>query len=187
MRKRPSPEGARGSRRGRRAAGAWLLLAGFAAAASALLHAQAEKGVIGDRVDRVRQAQATEQADQKADTTPWTPAKIVINLDARCPVVTALGYFGAFAVSDADPAKAFELQARFAQLQKTAQPIADELKKMATTNSFTGKKFPAALNPRLNVLSAELYGEIQKLYGDEATAELRSYVATQTQGAYVAD
>ncbi|HVU36940.1 MAG TPA: hypothetical protein VHC95_01260 [Opitutales bacterium] len=187
MRKRPSPEGARFSRRGLRAAGAFLLVAGLAAATSAILRAQAEKGVIGDRVDRVHTAQAAAQTEQVADTTAWTPPKIILNLDARCPVVTALGYFGAFATSDPDPAKAAELQSRYAQLQKTAQPIADELKKIATANAFAGRKFPAALNPRLNVLSAELYGEILKLYGDEAAAEFRRYVATQTQGAYVPD
>jgi hypothetical protein len=58
---------------------------------------------------------------------------------------------------------------------------------MATTNAFAGRKFPAALRPRLNVMCADLYGQILKLYGDEPLAELKHYVATQTQDVYVPD
>jgi hypothetical protein len=144
--------------------------------------AQADKGIISERIDRLQGAQAQQAAQQKAAIEPWSPAKIVINLDARCPVVTALGYFGAFATADADPAKAVELQSRYAELQKTAQPIADELKKMAVGNTFVGPKFPDALSQRLEVLCGTLYGEVLKLYGDAGLAELKQYVAEQSQG-----
>ncbi len=181
MRKRPCPERFR----------AWVAiacgLAGVILAATAGLHAQGEKGIVGDRLDRVRQAQAVQQSEQKADAETWGAAKIVINLDARCPVITTLGYFGAFATVDTDPAKSAELASRYAQLQKAAQPLAVELKAMATGNTFAGRKFPAALVPRLNVMCAELYGQIGKLYGDEALAELKRYVATQAQGVYIPD
>ncbi len=147
--------------------------------------AQADKGIISERIDRLQGAQAQQAAQQKAEVEPWSPAKIVINLDARCPVVTALGYFGAFATTDADPAKAAELLSRYAELQKTAQPIADELKKMAVGNTFVGTKFPDSLNQRLGVLCGTLYGEVLKLYGDAGLAELKQYVAEQSQGSVV--
>jgi len=160
------------------ALGLWLAI-------TPLALAQADKGIISDRQERLQGAQAEQAAQQKADVEIWTPAKIVINLDARCPVVTALGYFGAFATADADPAKAAELQSRYAQLQKTAQPIADELKKMAVGNTFVGTKFPESLNQRLEVLCGSLYGEVLKLYGDDGLAELKQYVAAQSQGSVV--
>lgn len=181
MRKRPCPK--------RLGAGtvAGLVVAGLILAATVGLRAQGEKGIVSDRLDRVREAQTEQQTAQKADTETWTAAKIVINLDARCPVITALGYFGAFATTDTDPAKATELQSRFAKLQAAVRPLADEIKKMATTNTFSGRKFPVALRPRLNVMCADLYGEILKLYGDEALAELKHFVSTQAQGVYVPD
>ncbi len=148
-------------------------------------HAQAGKGVIGDRVDRVQGAQAQQAAQQLADVEPWSPAKIIINLDARCPVVTALGYFGAFATADKDPAKAAELQTRFTQLQKTVQPLAEAIKQMAAGTKFAGRSFPETLVPKLQVMSSDLFAEIAKLYGDAGLAELKQYLATQSQGAVV--
>ena len=163
---------------------AWVGL-GLWLGSAVLAQAQADKGIISERQDRLQGAQVEQAAQQKADTEPWSPFKIVINLDARCPVVTALGYFGAFATADADPAKAAQLQSRYAQLQQTAQPIADELKKMAVGNTFVGTKFPDSLNQRLDVLCGELYGEVLKLYGDAGLAELKQYLAEQSQGAVV--
>jgi hypothetical protein len=186
MRKRRSPKGADLPSR------LWALwrvrsvLAGGVLAASTLcLRAQTDKGLTTDRADRVEQAQVQQADTVKADTEVWVPAKIILNLDARCPVVLALGYFGAFDANDPDPAKAAVLQARFAQLQKAAQPIAVELKQMALSTSFVGQKFPSALNPRLEALSGELYGTVLKLYGDDGLAELKEYVALSTEGAVV--
>ena len=183
MRRKPSLEG----RRWRVFASTVLALADIGLAATAYLRAQADKGVISDRLDRIQQAQAEQQSVMQADAEVWSPSKILINLDARCPVITTLGFFAAFASSDPDPAKAAELQSRYAELQKIAQPMADELKKMATTNPFVGRKFPAALSPRLKVMSAQLYGEVLKLYGDDSLADLKSYVATQSEGVYAQD
>jgi hypothetical protein len=149
------------------------------------LHAQADKGLGSDRVDRVEHAQVQQADTLKADTEVWTPAKIILNLDARCPVVLSLGYFGAFATSDKDPAKAAALQAKFVELQKTVQPIAEELKKMAVSTPFVGQKFPSELNPQMETLCGQLYGEVLKLYGDGGLAELKEYVAVSTQGAVV--
>jgi len=186
MRKRRSPKGA--LRPCRVQAWPWVrfaLTGGLVLATTVSLCAQSDKGLTADRVDRVDRAQ-TQQADNlKADTEVWAPAKIILNLDARCPVVTTLGYFGAFATSDKDPVKAAALQARFSDLQKTAQPIAAELKQMAVGTAFVGRTFPASLNPRLDALCGELYGEVLKLYGDEALTELKQYVATSAQGAVV--
>ncbi len=162
-----------------------LALLGFALAVPMVAHAQADKGIIGDRVDRVQGAQAQQAAQQKADAEPWSPAKIIINLDARCPVVTALGYFGAFANADKDPAKSAELQARYAQLQKTIQPMADELKKLAVETTFVGPKFPETILPRLQVMSGDLFAAVAKLYGEAGLGELKQYMATQSQGVVV--
>jgi len=162
-----------------------LLVGGFVVASTVCLHAQADKGVTSDREDRVQQAQVQQAETLKADAEVWTPAKIILNLDARCPVVLTLGYFGAYAMSDNDPAKAAALQSRYAELQKTVQPIAAELKQMAVSTSFVGQKFPAALNPRLEALAGELYGAVLQLYGDDALNELKQYVAVSAEGAVV--
>jgi hypothetical protein len=125
-------------------------------------------------------AQATAAADlQKAETEPWSPTKIMINLDARCPVVTALGFFGAFATGTPDA------QAKFAQLQQVAQPIAQQLMKLATAAQYVGLTFPPALMPQLNTLKGQLYGAVVKIYGDSALQDLQTYVTTQSEGAVV--
>jgi len=185
MRPRHCPEGWRLRRRLAGWVGALCAGLGLWFSTAPWAQAQADKGIIGDRLDRLQGAQAQQAAQQQAETEVWSPAKIVINLDARCPVVTALGYFGAFAAADADPAKSAELQARYAQLQKTAQPLADEMKKMAVNTTFVGTKFPDSLNQPLQVLCGELYGEVLKLYGDAGLAELKQYVAAQSQGSVV--
>jgi len=186
MRKRRSIKSAEGPGRAWASLPAGLVLAGGIFFSSTVgLHAQADKGLSADRVDRVEHAQVQQAEVVKADTEVWTPAKIILNLDARCPVVLTLGYFGAFATQDKDPAKAAALQTKFAELQKTVQPIAAELKQMAVSTPFVGRTFPAALNPRLETLSSELYGEVLKLYGDGGLDELKQYVATSTQGAVV--
>jgi len=178
MRRKRCPEGRARGRAALVGLGLWLGTAAWA-------QAQADKGIIGDRQERLQAAQVQQAAEQQAATEAWTPAKIVANLDAHCPVVTALGYFGAFATTDADPAKAAELQARYAQLQKTAQPLADELKRMAVSTSFVGTKFPESLTQRLQVMCGALYGEVLKLYGDAGLAELKQYLAAQSQGSVV--
>jgi hypothetical protein len=162
-----------------------MLAGGLVAASTVGLYAQSDKGLSSDRVDRVEQAQVQQADTLKADTEVWSPAKIILNLDARCPVVLTLGYFGAFATSDKDPVKAAALQAKFAQLQAAVQPIAEEIKQMAVSTAFVGQKFPSALNPRLEALCGQLYGTILKLYGDGGLAELKQYVALSTQGAVV--
>lgn len=158
---------------------------GLVWAVSGTAFAQADKGVIGDREDRIQGAQSQQAVQKQAEVEPWSPAKIIINLDARCPVVTALGYFGAFATADKDPAKAAELQARYAELQKVVQPMADVLKKMAADTTFAGRSFPEALVPKLQVMCGTLYAEITKLYGDAGLGELKQYLATQAQAVVV--
>jgi hypothetical protein len=186
MRKRRSPRGACLPSRCRSLGRVRLLLAGWLIVASPVcLRAQADKGVTSDREDRVEQAQVQQANTLRADTEVWSPSKIILNLDARCPVVLALGYFGAYATNDKDPAKAAALQSRFVELQKTVQPIAAELKQMAVSTSFVGQKFPATLNPRLEALCGELYGVVLQLYGDEALNELKQYVALSAEGAVV--
>jgi hypothetical protein len=160
---------------------AWAAIFGTVAPAQA----QADKGLINQRIERVERSESQQAAEVKADVEVWTPAKIIINLDARCPVVTTLGYFGAFATADKDPAKTAELQSRYAKLQTAIQPIADELKTMAAGTPFVGQTFPATLEPRLNVLSGKLYDAVAKLYGDTALAELKQYVSSLSQGVIV--
>jgi len=186
MRKRRSPKGAQLLRQAGASWGFRLVLAGgFIVVSTVSLHAQTDKGLGPDRVDRVERAQVQQAETLKADTEVWVPAKIILNLDARCPVVLALGYFGAYATSNQDPAKAAALQAKFVELQTTVRPIAEELKKMAVGTTFVGQKFPASLDPRLDALCGQLYGEVLKLYGDAGLAELKEYVALSTQGAVV--
>jgi len=133
-----------------------------------------------------QQAQATYDANlQKAETEGWSQSKIMINLDARCPAATALGFFGAYASTDADPAKAAEAQARFMQLLAVAQPIAQQLMKLATSAKYVGLTFPPELEPQLNVLQGQLYGAVAKIYGDAALGDLQRYVAAQSQGSVV--
>jgi len=163
----------------------WALVVWAVAGVATQAHAQADKDIVGQRQERIQRVQVQQETKQKADTEVWAPAKIVLNLDVRCPVITALGYFGAFATTDKDPAKAAEALARYAQLQKVAQPIAEELKKIATTTTFMGTTFPSALEPQLNALCGELYGAVLKLYGDDGLNELKQYVATLSQGAVV--
>lgn len=132
------------------------------------------------------QAQQTYNAEvQKAETEEWSSSKVMINLDARCPAATALGFFGAYASTDADPAKAAEAQARFAQLLAVAQPIAQQLMKLATSAKFVGLTFPPELEAQLNILQGQLYGAVAKIYGDAALGDLQRYVAEQSQGAVV--
>jgi hypothetical protein len=160
-------------------------MGGLVVASTVALRAQADKGLGTDRIDRVERSQVQQADTLKADTEVWTPAKIILNLDARCPVVLALGYFAAFATNDKDPAKAAALQAKYGQLQAVAQPIAGEMLQMAVGNSFVGQKFPSALNPRLEALCGQLYGAVLKLYGEGGLAELKQYVALSTQGVVV--
>jgi len=139
-----------------------------------------------DRMTAKQTEQATSQEDlEKAEAEVWSPSKTMINLDARCPVVTTLGFFGAFGNASGDPAKAAEAAAQYAQLQQAAQPIAAELMRIATSNKFVGLTFPSALEPRLNVLRGQLYGAVVKIYGDAAFGELQNYVAAQSQGVLV--
>jgi len=168
----------------------WMGAAGLAVLAlgvPARLPAQTSDVVVQrqellDRMTAKQTAQATSQEDlEKAEAEVWSPSKTMINLDARCPVVTTLGFFGAFGNADGDPAKA----AQYAQLQQAAQPIAAELMKIATSNKFVGLTFPSALEPRLNVLRGQLYGAVVKIYGDAAFGELQNYVAAQSQGVLV--
>jgi hypothetical protein len=149
------------------------------------VHAQADKGILDLRQDRLARAAAKEQAAVQIETEVWTPQKILINLDARCPVVTALGYFGAYGSTDKDPAKAADMQKRFAALQATAQPIAAELVQMGSANKFVGPVFPDALTKRLAVLKAQLTEQISKLYGDASLAEFQKYLAAQSSGVVV--
>src|SRR5471030_2286644 len=105
MRKRRSPKGTRRPHRlgASRRFKSWLA-GGIMVGSTVGLHAQADKGLGSDRVDRVERAQVQQADTLKAETEVWTPAKVVLNLDARCPVVLSLGYFGAFATNDKDPA-----------------------------------------------------------------------------------
>ena len=185
MSTRNCPKGGRWLGRGRSIFAAARVMPGLLLAFPLAVQAQADKGVIGDRVDRIRGAQAQQAAQQQADAALWSPAKIMVNLDARCPVITALGYFGALATADQDSAKAAEMQSRYAQLQKTAQPIADELKKLAANTTFVGQKFPESLVPRLDGLSGQLFAQVLKLYGDAGLADLKLYLAAQSQGVVV--
>ncbi len=162
-----------------------VLAGGLLVVSSVGLQAQSDKGLSADRADRVDRAQVQQADAIKAETEVWSPAKIILNLDARCPVVLALGYFGAYATHDRDPAKAAVLQTRFTQLQKAVEPIAEELKQMAVSTPFVGQKFPTALTPRLEALCGDLYGAVIKLYGDDGLAELKQYVALSSQGAVV--
>jgi hypothetical protein len=174
--------------------GRWMGAAGLAVLAlgwPALASAQtsdvvAQRQEMLDREAAKQQAQQTYQVDlEKSETEVWSPSKTMINLDARCPVVTTLGFFGAFGNASGDPAKASEAAAQYAQLQQVAQPIAAELMKIATSNKFVGLTFPSALEPRLNVLRGQLYGAVVKIYGDAAFGELQNYVSAQSQGVLV--
>jgi hypothetical protein len=133
-----------------------------------------------------QEAQQTYVADmQKAETEVWTPAKVMINLDARCPVVTALGFFGAFASTNADPAKAAEAQAKYAQLLTAAQPISAQLMKIATSTQYVGLTFPPSVVPQLNVLKGQLYEAIEKIYGQSALGDFKIYSAELSAGVVV--
>jgi hypothetical protein len=156
---------------------AWVVINCPAAA-----HAQADKGMIQDRNDRLEMVAARTETQQKAQTEIWPAAKILLNLEARCPVATTLGYFGAQTLGEPDPAKAADELAHYAELQKAAQPLAGDLQKMGT-NAFTGTKFPAALEPQLNALRARLYDAVLKIYGPTALQGLQQYVAAMSQGA----
>ncbi len=152
---------------------------------TATVHAQADKGILDLRQDRLAREAAKQQAVVKIETEVWTSQKILINLDARCPVVTALGYFGAYGSTDKDPVKAADLQKRFASLLATAQPMAAELVQMGSANKFVGPIFPDALAKRLAVLKAQLTEQISKLYGDASLAEFQKYLAAQSSGVVV--
>jgi hypothetical protein len=186
MRSAPCLKGVHPPRRaGARSRWGIILAIAVVLGAAPPVRAQADKGIIDDREDRVNREQSHLQAQQAADTEVWSTAKIVINLDARCPVVTTLGFFAAFATGDQDPAKAAEEQSRYTQLQAAAQPISEEMKKMVAATKFTGQTFPADLDPKLRVLCGQLYAAVAKLYGDDALGELKQYVATLSQGSVV--
>ena len=158
------------------AAPAWAQTSDMVTERQVLLQVEASK----------QQAQQTYDTNlQKAETEEWSPTKVMINLDARCPVATSLGFFGAYASTDADPAKAAEAQARFMQLLAAAQPIAQQLMKLATSAKYVGLTFPPELESQLNVLRGQLYGAVVKIYGDAALGDLQRYVAEQSQGSVV--
>ncbi len=172
-----------------RAARVALLMAGLLAAGPAWAQTSdvvtQRQELLQREASKAQVQQNYDQYIQKAETEDWSPSKVMINLDARCPVVTTLGFFGAFASTDADPAKAAEAQARYAQLLAAAQPIAQQMMKLATSAKFVGLTFPAALAPQLNVLRGQLYGAVVKIYGDAALGDLQRYVAEQSQGVVV--
>jgi hypothetical protein len=174
------------NRRARAAMLAAGLLAAAAPAGAQTSDMVAQRQVLLQLEGAKLQAQQTYDANlQKAETDEWPQSKVMINLDARCPVATALGFFGAYASTDADPAKAAEAQARFAQLLAAAQPMAQQLMKLATSAKYVGLTFPPELEPQLSDLRGQLYAAVAKIYGDAALGDLQRYVAAQVQGSVV--
>lgn len=169
---------------------------GGAAAAAALLallaplgaHAQADLGILDQRrllLEHEAEKQQTQQVVAQEETEPWGPSKIMVNLNARCPVVSALGFFAAFSTGDKNPAKAQEEQTRYTQLQQALQPMAAELLQIATSTQFVGLTFPTELDQHLRYLRGQLDEIITKIYGADALAELEQYVTIEAQGGVV--
>jgi len=106
----------------------------------------------------------------------WSNAKVLVNLNARVPVFTALGYLSAF---ETNPEKLQALRARL-------QPIAAELALTSQQPVFVGTDFPPALIDRLATLRASLFKAITDIYGPDAAKEVESYAtAATTPGLYV--
>lgn len=145
-------------------------------AAVVSVQAQANKNIQALRQDRLTKFDAKMERIETARTEVWSNQKILVNLNARVPVFTVLGYFSAL---DPDTQK---LQA----LRQRVQPIAAELALSSQSPIFVGTEFPSTLNDRLLTLRTSLFKAVSDIYGPDAAKEVESYAdAAHTPALYV--
>lgn len=145
-------------------------------AAVVSVQAQANKNIQALRQDRLTKFDAKMERIETARTEVWSNQKVLVNLNARVPAFTVLGYFCALEPS------AQKLQA----LRLRVQPIAAELALTSQSPIFVGTQFPTSLNDRLLTLRTSLFKAVTDIYGPEAAKEVEAYAdAVRTPALYV--
>lgn len=140
------------------------------------LQAQSSKNIHTLRMDRLSKFDAKMQRMEEARTEQWSPQKILVNLNARVPVISVLGYFSAFEDN------AQKLQA----LRVRLQPIAAELALASQKPIYVGTAFPVELVDRMAVLNASLFTAVKDIYGADVCAEVEAFaIANATPALFV--